>query len=208
MTKSTQALTFAANQQERSKEVLKLAQTCQYDEVHTKQVVQLALQIFDQLQELLDLGEKEKFYLWCAAYLHDIGIRTEGTKGHHKTALRIILSTPILQFSSKERLIIGSIARYHRKTLPKSNHSHFAALEDQEKKMVSKVAAVLRIADGLGYGHKNNIERVKVSIHKHKIVFKCKSKRQGIDKELHSAARKSDLLEECTSRKIIFVKDK
>ncbi|MHB8806090.1 MAG: HD domain-containing protein [Anaerolineaceae bacterium] len=207
MPKSTQTMHFSANQRERSIEVLKLAKTCQYDEMHTQQVVQLALQIFDQLQELLDLGEKEKFYLWCAACLHDIGIQTEGTKGHHKTVLRIILSTPILQFSSKERLVIGSIARYHRKTLPNCNHSHFAALEDQEKKMVSRLAAILRVATGLDDGHTNNVEQVKISIHKQKIVFKCKFKQKGIVKEIRSATRKSDLLEECTSRKIIFVKD-
>jgi len=184
-------------------EVLLLARTCHYEEVHTKQGTQLALQIFDQLLELSNFKKKENFFLLCTAYLYDIGVQTEGTKAHHKTALHITPSTPILQFDSKERLI----ARYHRKALPSNNHSHFAALDDQEKKMVALLAAILRVADGLDYCHENNIEWVKVSLHKHKIVFKCKSRRKNIDEELSSAARKSDLVKKIFSRKIVFIKD-
>jgi exopolyphosphatase/guanosine-5'-triphosphate,3'-diphosphate pyrophosphatase len=207
MTESTDRFQFAPEQQEHADEVLRLAQTCQYDENHTRQVVKLALQIFNQFESFFRFGKQEQFYLWCAAFLHDIGIQTEGTRGHHKTALHIILSTPLLHFSSKDRLIIGSIARYHRKTLPNNGHSHYAALNEDEKKMVSNLAAILRVADGLDYGHKNIIDQVSLSIQKDRIILNCRSKQKNGNEELRSAAQKSDLLAECTARRILFAKN-
>lgn len=89
--------------------VKKLGKNCQYEVKHTKQVTRIALKIFDDLQNLHRLGSTERFYLECAGILHDIGVHTQGAKGHHKASLNIILTTPILQFNNKERLIIGSI---------------------------------------------------------------------------------------------------
>ena len=193
------------SEKQRFADVLKVAETCQYEEEHTRHVTNLALQIFDQLHDLLNLGKRDKFYLLCAAYLHDIGVHTEGAKGHHKTALRIILSTPLLQFDSKERLLIGSIARYHRKALPSISHSHFAALEKKERELVSALAAILRIADGLDYRHDSRVDQVQVAVLEHKITFTCKTKKKNLRQELASAVRKSDLLEKVSSREIVFV---
>ena len=86
--------------------VIQLAQTCDYDSSHTSQVTRLALRLFDQLQPLHNLGTQERDRLHYAGLLHDIGW-IEGWREHHKVALRIILDTPMLPFSNKERLIIG-----------------------------------------------------------------------------------------------------
>ncbi|HAF61841.1 MAG TPA: hypothetical protein DCK95_05900 [Anaerolineaceae bacterium] len=191
------------HQKEQLTEVLNVAKTCQYEKAHTEHVTDLAMQIFNQFIPILQLDENARFYLLCAAILHDIGVHTEGTRGHHKTALRIILSTPLLHFDSKERLIIGSIARYHRKALPSIHHSHFAALNNQEKTLVVKLSAILRIADGLDYRHEGRVTKVKVILQKKKVIFQCKSKR-NIDKEIASASHKSDLMEKTLNRRIVF----
>jgi exopolyphosphatase/pppGpp-phosphohydrolase len=139
----------------------------------------------------------------CAATLHDIGVHTEGTQGHHKTALHIILSTPLLHFSSQERLMIGSIARYHRKALPSGHHSHFAALSKPAQKLVVPLSAILRVADGLDYSHKARVQKVKIKVSEKKITFLCASK-YHIEKEITSAVHKSDLMQSTFNRKVIF----
>ena len=146
--------------------VLKLAKTCNFENRHTKHVTKLALKIFDDLQELHKLGSQEKFTLLCAGILHDIGVHTEGPKGHHKTALKIILESPILQFDDKTRLLIGSIARYHRGALPDVKHDHFKALSPKERDVVSTLSAILRVSDGLDYSHKNRIRDVRAELFK------------------------------------------
>lgn len=113
--------------------VLKLAKSCNFDARHTKHVTRLALKIFDDLQDLHNLNQKEKHWLLYAGILHDIGVHTEGPVDHHKTALNIIMDNPILQFDNKTRLIIGSIARYHRGALPSERHDHYSSLSPDEK---------------------------------------------------------------------------
>lgn len=122
----------------RYKEIaIQLAKSCNFEGRHTKHVTKLALKIFDDLHNLHKLGQKENFTLLCAGLLHDFGVHTEGPKDHHKTALNIILDNPILQFDSKTRLIIGSIARYHRGALPSTKHDYFKSLSPDEKNLVS-----------------------------------------------------------------------
>ena len=127
---------------------LALAKECKYEREHTHQVERLALEIFDQLGRLHKLGRAERFLLRCAAILHDIGW-LEGQKGHHKTALRIIMDSPILRFDFPRRRIIGLIARYHRKSLPKEQHTYFRDLDAKDRNIVRKLSGILRVADGL-----------------------------------------------------------
>ena len=107
--------------------VLALARKCNYEREHTHQVEKLALQLFDQLVELHHLGGQERFMLRCGALLHDIGW-IEGKQGHHKTALRIIMENAALPFDFRDKSIIALLARYHRKALPKEQHTISATL--------------------------------------------------------------------------------
>lgn len=74
---------------------MKLAQNFSYDAKHNQQVVNLSLKLFDELETLHKLGDKEKFWLHNAAILHDIGL-IEGPKGHHK-------ATAVLRFQRNGR---------------------------------------------------------------------------------------------------------
>ncbi len=94
-----------------------LAEYCKYDANHAWQVTKLALQLFDDLFTLHHLSTEKRYLLACAGILHDIGW-INGWKNHHKSTLEIILNTKLLPFDSKMRLLIGSIARYHRGALP------------------------------------------------------------------------------------------
>jgi exopolyphosphatase/pppGpp-phosphohydrolase len=184
--------------------VLKLAKSCNFEPRHTKHVTILALKIFDDLQDLHNLGRKEKFDLLCAGLLHDIGVHTEGPKNHHKTALKIIMDTSILQFDNKTRLVIGSIARYHRGSLPELKHEHFKSFSKEERETISILSAILRIADGLDYSHKNRIRDVRASFTNKVIQFDCLAKKLPDKKEISSAIEKGDLLQRCFKRELVF----
>jgi exopolyphosphatase/pppGpp-phosphohydrolase len=186
------------------KYVLKLAKSCNFEARHTKQVTKLALKIFDDLQDLHKLGPKEKFTLLCGGLLHDIGVHTEGPKNHHKIALKIILDTPILQFDNKTRLIIGSVARYHRGTLPSTKHDHYKSLTSEERNIVSILSGILKVADGLDYSHKNRIREIRASFIKKIIQFDCLAKKATVKKEISSAVKKADLLRQQFKRDLVF----
>ena len=183
--------------------VTKLAQTCDYEADHTHHVTFLALRLYDDLQGLHKLGQQERLWLEYASILHDIGW-FEGGHGHHKTALRIILNTPLLPFNSKERLIVGSVARYHRKGLPDPHqHDHFATLTHPEQEMVRKLSACLRLADALDRTHCSRVKNLNCSITPKKIVVQCVVEFEPPD-EAEAAQVKSDLFQLVFKRKLIL----
>jgi len=104
--------------------------------------------------------------------LHDIGW-IEGQNKHHKTALRIILEDPSLLFNEQERLIIGSIARYHRAALPKKKHAHYSSLSKQERIKVSMLASILRVADGLDRTHQSIVKDISCKVTLDQISIVC-----------------------------------
>ncbi len=184
------------------KAVLNLAETCNYDAVHTHQVEKLALKLFDELKSLHELNDVERDWLRYAAILHDIGW-IEGRKAHHKTALRIILSTPLLPFDQKERLIIGSIARYHRKALPDKAHDSYAALDLMEQKIVSSLAALLRVADGLDYSHERLVKDLYCQFASQQIIVWCEASYPS-DIDRQAALKKGDLFQKVFKRELVI----
>jgi putative phosphoesterase len=190
-----------AVEDERLQAVLQLARSCEYEEQHTHQVTRLALQLFDELQLVHGLGPRERDWLQCGALLHDIGL-IEGIQGHHKASLRIILDTPILPSDKKERLIIGSIARYHRAALPQERHRHFAALKPGSRRIVRILAAILRVADGLDYTHQSLVNELSCVLSPKQIVLRCDVKGPA-EEERQRALQKGDLLEEVLERKLV-----
>jgi putative phosphoesterase len=142
------------------------------DESHAEQDRKLALMIFDRTKQLHSLDREERYWLECAAILHDIGL-SRSTKGHHKSTLRLILNDPQLPFTYKERYIIGSIARYHRKALPSKKHFNLKPVNQIEREKISILASILRVADALDSSHKSVVQRVNVKSFPNHTVLEC-----------------------------------
>lgn len=189
-------------EKERLSSVIHLAETCNYDVDHTLRVTQLALCLFDELTAIHNLGIRERYWLEYAALLHDIGW-IEGQKSHHKVALRIILTTPLLPFDSKERLIIGSIARYHRRALPSLNHDHFATLDKEEQQIVQILASFLRLADGLDLTLQNRFRELSCKVTRRRIVVNI-TVQKILPKEDLAYEKKGDLFELVFQRKLVL----
>jgi exopolyphosphatase/pppGpp-phosphohydrolase len=197
-----------ARQKIQLKSAYELARKCNFEEHHAEHVAFLSLRLFDDLLPLHELGELERFWLLTGALLHDIGMWTEGGRAHHKTVVRIILSAQDLKFNDKERLIVGSIARYHRKALPNNNHDHFAALSMDEKRVVTILAGFLRLADGLDFTHSSRISDLHCTISPKKVSVNCIVAYPPAKLEIQSAFEKSDLLQRYLQRDIkISVKE-
>jgi exopolyphosphatase/pppGpp-phosphohydrolase len=191
---------ISLEQQPNLEAVLRLARTVEVEVSHTYRVTQLAVSLFDQLKPVHALGDKERAWLIYAGLLHDIGW-IEGWREHHKVSLRIILTTPMLNFSNKERLIIGSIARYHRKSLPDPKHDHYAALNQDERKLVNTLAGCLRLADALDHSHQQKVSALSVRLKSRKIILDCTAS-QPCPEELEAVEEKKDLLERAFRRKV------
>ncbi|MFI5449862.1 MAG: YfcE family phosphodiesterase [Candidatus Bathyarchaeia archaeon] len=163
------------------------------DESHAEQDRKLALMIFNKTKQLHSLGREERYWLECAAILHDIGL-SRNARGHHKSTLRLILNDPQLPFTYKERYIIGSIARYHRKALPSKKHFNLKPVNQIENEKISILSSILRVADALDYSHKSVVQRVNVKSFPNHIVLECVTSGDH-NLEEKSAMKKKDLFE-------------
>ncbi len=184
------------------KDILHLAESCGYEVGHTHQVTRLALRLFDELKPVHNLGAEERFWLHAGGLLHDIGW-IKGQKRHHKTALRTILNTKLLPFDNRERLIIGSIARYHRKALPKKKHGHYAALRPAERKVVRTLSAILRVADGLDRTHQDLVEDLSCEVTPEQIIIWCSVSRPA-EIERQVALKKGQLFTKVFKRNLLI----
>lgn len=199
------ALEMAKNNESRLEEVRKTARSSDYNEWHSNQVTKLAMRLFDELGGLHKLGNEERFWLQCAGILHDIGW-SEGRKGHHKTSLRIILAEPNLPFDDRERNIIGSVARYHRKKLPNKGHPHFAALQRGERQKVKALSAILRVADGLDFTQQSLVKDITCEVSPEKVTVNCAVSGEA-ETEKERAIKKGDLFEKVFNRDLAISLD-
>jgi exopolyphosphatase/guanosine-5'-triphosphate,3'-diphosphate pyrophosphatase len=184
------------------KAVLALARKCNYEKQHTHQVEKLALQLFDGLTELHHLGDKERFLLRCGALLHDIGW-IEGQRGHHKTALRIIMESSSLPFDFRDKSIVALLARYHRKALPEGRHTYFRDLDAKDQNTIRVLAGILRVADGLDRTHNSMVKDISCQINSKRIILTCRSAKP-LEGEFASAKDKGELLEEVFRKKLVL----
>jgi exopolyphosphatase / guanosine-5'-triphosphate,3'-diphosphate pyrophosphatase len=184
----------------RRRSVLELAHKCEWHEKHSKHVAKIALLIFDQFNDELELTNTDRELLEYAAYLHDIGYHISHRK-HHKHALYIIRNADLKGFRENEIEIIANVARYHRRSTPKPRHHHFEKLDETDKLRVKKLSAIMRIADGLDRSHYQNVRAVDFVKNGQETIIKINTEADP-QLEIWGAMRKNLLFEEMTGRKL------
>ena len=103
----------------RVESVENLAQRFEHHGQHDLHVWALSRSMFDGLASagLHDLGATERELLWAACILHDIGVAVD-YDDHHRHSYYLILNAGLPGFTPRELILIGLIARYHRKGEP------------------------------------------------------------------------------------------
>jgi exopolyphosphatase/guanosine-5'-triphosphate,3'-diphosphate pyrophosphatase len=174
-----------------------------YDRQHAEHVTKLALSIFDQLAEPLHLNVAERRLLESAAMLHDIGYYIAYDR-HHRHSYHLIMHSGLPGFTRREIQMIAATARYHTKALPKRSHESWAAIESADRATVRKLAAILRIADGLDRGRGARVESV--TVHDDgKVTHLRLESSVDLHAELYGVGKKKDLFEETFGRSVEVV---
>ncbi len=186
----------------RSESVEQLARSSKYDYKHCYHVSRLAEIIFNQLTELHGLSEIYKDYLVVAAKLHDIGFHISHSK-HHKHSQYIIVNSELLGYNENEIRTIACIARYHRKSHPKSSHEEFMQLPKDWRDVVLKLSAILRIADAFDRTHNALINFISVKVTDEEVIFSVENCLQEIEIELWSVERRKKLFEDYYRKRIL-----
>jgi exopolyphosphatase/guanosine-5'-triphosphate,3'-diphosphate pyrophosphatase len=190
--------TIADPGEARSRSVQEFAERCHYEEPHSRHVHRLALQLFDAIGARLGCDASDRHMLSDAAILHDVGYHIN-YEGHHKHTLHLIQHAELLGLSPTEQTIVAHVARYHRGREPdRRKHPEFGELDRPTRRRIKRLAAILRVADGLDRGHVGAVDRVKVRWMERALrITPVKVPRAtSLRLELWGASRKAGLLSE------------
>lgn len=188
----------------RYRSIINLAENCRYDKEHSEQVLMLSLKIFGQISEDFKLSEKDEEYLEAAALLHDVGHSLSHAQ-HHRHSYYLIRNCELLGFNDEEIEIIANIARYHRKSHPKIKHDNYNKLSSKNKERVKRLAAILRIADGLDRSHSSKIKDIKIEKINSSYNFILYTENEHPPElEIWGANMRKELFEEVFQKKVLI----
>ncbi len=155
----------------RRRSVIELAERCNYSPPHARQVVRMALALFDQTSAIHGLGPREREWLEYAATLHDIGVHISYSR-HHKHSYYLIKNGDLRGFEPQEVEVMALVARYHRRGLPKRSHGGYGDLSGARRRTVRTLSAMLRVAEGLDRSHSQSVAAVSVTPGAHDCLLK------------------------------------
>jgi exopolyphosphatase / guanosine-5'-triphosphate,3'-diphosphate pyrophosphatase len=171
-----------------------------FDEPHATAVARFAAQLFDETQRLHHLDDESRLLLEVAALLHDIGHFVSATE-HHKHTFYLLTATPLIGLSKLQRAVVANVARYHRKSAPSLQHEPFKVLPAKDRVVVSKLAALLRIADALDNEHAGKVSGISVEYDRPRLVLKLHGQ-DDLLLEKWALVKRTPLLEEVFGVKV------
>ncbi|WP_246068235.1 Ppx/GppA phosphatase family protein [Fodinibius sediminis] len=191
----------------RRRSVFELLRKCSWHEKHSRHVTKMALQLFDFFQDELALPDGDRELLEYAGYLHDIGYYISHRK-HHKHALYIIRNADLRGFTEDEINVMANVARYHRRSTPKKRHKRYRKLDKPLRQRVKKMAALLRVADGLDRSHYQNVQQLEIEDEGQSVTLYITTEADP-ELEIWGAMRKAHLFEQVLGKSLeIYSKEK
>jgi exopolyphosphatase/guanosine-5'-triphosphate,3'-diphosphate pyrophosphatase len=162
--------------------------------------------LFAALQPIHELPPAAGKLLEAAAYLCDVG-HYVSSASHHKHAYYLVANSDMAGFTDRERLLIASLCRYHRKSLPSPLHSAYQTLTAEEKRTLTLLIPIVRLADNLDRSHNQLVQSVDVGTQEGEIVLQVHSD-GNLDLEQWRAERAGEAFRQIYNRSVTVAKAK
>jgi exopolyphosphatase/guanosine-5'-triphosphate,3'-diphosphate pyrophosphatase len=104
-----------------------------------------------------------------------------------------------------ERELIANLCRYHRKAMPSQTHGNFQTLGPEDKRIVSLLIPLLRLADSLDRSHEQRIETMQCELRNGQVNLRLRSS-QDIDLEQWAADRAAEAFRQVYGRQVNVTK--
>jgi len=140
---------------------VRLGDKYRLDMEHAALISRLAGQLFDQAKDLHKLDDEYKLLLQVGSLLHDIG-HFINPIDHDKHGYYVLKHNPLIGLNEHQQEIIANLVRYHRKDFPSLEDTNFKALPQKDRLIVTKLSALLRLADVMDMSHSGRVARVEL----------------------------------------------
>ncbi len=192
----------AAGRDDRSaaEAALALGRRFAFDERHAVHVGALAMTLFEDLAALHALPYAARRVLEAAAVLHDIGNAVAHQK-HHKRTYYLVANADVPGFSDRERLLVATVARYHRRSTPDRNRTDLEHLSPGELSTIRRLSALLRVANALDASHQQPVRSIRAEPRDGAVVLQVRL-RGPADLELWELEREASFFREVFRKRL------
>jgi exopolyphosphatase/guanosine-5'-triphosphate,3'-diphosphate pyrophosphatase len=173
-----------------------------FDEAHARHVAGLCMALFDALEKIHGMSQRQRMMLETAAILHDIGTYIKAS-GHNKHSQYIVASFEIFGLPRDELDLIANVVRYHRGDPPSEADIEYISLQREERILVLKMASILRVADALDRSHSQKIKDFTVERRAETIALHTRGG-HDISLELMSLEEKARLFQNTFGYKVVL----
>ncbi len=182
---------------------LALGRRFEFDERHAVQVGALAVTLFEDLASLHGLPLTARRVLEAAAVLHDVGNAVSFHK-HHKHTFYLVANADMPGFANRERELVATVARYHRRSTPDRKRADLSHLSAAELTTLRKLAALLRIANALDASHQQPVRELRAEQRNGVVTLRLRL-RGPADLELWDADREAQFFREVFRKRLELV---
>ena len=192
----------------RRQSVLRLAAICPGERSHAEHSTRLALQLFEATRPWHGLDDQSEEWLEAAGLLANVGLFVSHDRHHLHSYYVIRHSDLLVGFTDREVELIAQVARYHRKSAPRSRHPEFARLSPSDQQTVRILAGILRIGVALDRTRTGLVEKVSVrpkdGDEDGGIEVVMAAGEHDVALEIYTAESRTSLLEEALGLKVSF----
>jgi exopolyphosphatase/guanosine-5'-triphosphate,3'-diphosphate pyrophosphatase len=173
---------------------------------HSRIVAGLARSLFRSLQPLHQLPLEMGKVLEAAAYLHDVGHYVSDLS-HHKHSYYVVANSDMPGFTNRERELVATLCRYHRKTLPAPQHTTTQSSTGEEAQAVLRLIPLLRLADSLDRSHTQRVQSVECKIQDGQVTMQV-TPSVDIDLEQWAVERAGEAFRQVYGLPLVFARNR
>jgi len=144
--------------------------------LHVRKVADLAGMLFQGLRPLHRLPLAKGRLLEAAAYLYNIGHFVNESR-HHRHSQYLVQNSDLPGFEDRERTVIATLCRYHRKSMPQLAHETFQVLDAEDRNSMVLLTPLLRLAVALDQSQEQRVERVEAAVLENGVELRLFSER-------------------------------
>ncbi|MBF0244737.1 MAG: exopolyphosphatase [Planctomycetes bacterium] len=153
---------------------MELGQKYVFNKASAEGVADLSMRLYHLFHEEHRLQARYGVILQVSALLRDIGLFVSN-RSHHKHSMYLIQNSDLFGLGSRELLLCALVARYHRRATPRDTHEFYGLLPVEDKLIVKKLSAILRVADALLKGGISSSEQIEFHIKNEKLLVSAKN---------------------------------
>jgi exopolyphosphatase/guanosine-5'-triphosphate,3'-diphosphate pyrophosphatase len=170
------------------------ARRMEYDQRHAEHVRELSILLFDKLQPIHHLPAEARVLLEAGALLHDTG-HMISHRAHHKHGEYLALNGDIPGLEGRDRAVVAALVRYHnRKSDPAGHHVAYSSLNNNDKRVTRRLAAILRIAEALDHSHRQRVTDLGAAFQRGAVGVQIRARGDAAE-DLRDANRSAELFE-------------